>query len=114
MLRSKNHGDWLVTKYLTTAFVVVLVSEIAKRSDKLGALVAALPLVTILALIWLQIESFQPRLVHILVCDPYPPDVSGFSVVTAAPRILGRFSGQRTHYSYLFLALRPVCQTVWN
>ncbi len=48
---------WLVTKYLTTAFVVVLVSEIAKRSDKLGALVAALPLVTILALIWLQVET---------------------------------------------------------
>lgn len=48
---------WLVTKYLTTAFVVVLVSEIAKRSDKLGALIAALPLVTILALIWLQVET---------------------------------------------------------
>ena len=48
---------WLVTKYLATAFVVVLVSEIAKRSDKLGALVAALPLVTILALIWLYIET---------------------------------------------------------
>lgn len=28
--------SWLVTKYLTTALVVVLVSEIAKRSDKLG------------------------------------------------------------------------------
>ena len=49
--------SWLVTKYLTTALVVVLVSEIAKRSDKLGALVAALPLVTILALIWLQVET---------------------------------------------------------
>jgi hypothetical protein len=48
---------WLITKYLTTAFVVVLVSEIAKRSDKLGALVAALPLVTILALIWLHVET---------------------------------------------------------
>lgn len=48
---------WLLTKYLTTAFVVVLVSEVAKRSDKLGALVAALPLVTILALIWLHIET---------------------------------------------------------
>ncbi|MBR9910301.1 MAG: DUF3147 family protein [Gammaproteobacteria bacterium] len=48
---------WLIMKYLTTAFVVVLVSEIAKRSDKLGALVAALPLVTILALIWLHIET---------------------------------------------------------
>lgn len=48
---------WLITKYLTTAFVIVLVSEIAKRSDKLGALLAALPLVTILALIWLQVET---------------------------------------------------------
>ncbi len=48
---------WLITKYLTTAFVVVLVSEVAKRSDKLGALVAALPLVTILALIWIQVET---------------------------------------------------------
>jgi F0F1-type ATP synthase assembly protein I len=50
---------WLMTKYLTTAAVVVLVSEIAKRSDKLGGLVAALPLVTLLTLIWLHIEN-QP------------------------------------------------------
>lgn len=48
---------WLIFKYLTTAGIVVLVSEVAKRSDKLGALIAALPLVTILALIWLQIET---------------------------------------------------------
>jgi F0F1-type ATP synthase assembly protein I len=50
---------WLMTKYLTTAAVVVLVSEIAKRSDKFGGLVAALPLVTLLTLIWLHIEN-QP------------------------------------------------------
>lgn len=48
---------WLMTKYLTTAAVVVLVSEIAKRSDKFGGLVAALPLVTLLTLIWLHIEN---------------------------------------------------------
>lgn len=51
--------NWLITKYLVTAGVVVLVSEIAKRSDKLGGLMAALPLVTILALIWLHVEN-QP------------------------------------------------------
>lgn len=51
---------WLVAKYLLTAAVVVLVSEVAKRSDKLGALIAALPLVTVLALIWLHVES-QPE-----------------------------------------------------
>lgn len=48
---------WLITKYLLTAAVVVLVSEVARRSDKLGGLVAALPLVTILALIWLHVED---------------------------------------------------------
>ena len=52
--------SWLITKYLLTAAVVVLVSEAAKRSDKLGAFVAALPMVTVLALIWLYVEK-QPQ-----------------------------------------------------
>jgi F0F1-type ATP synthase assembly protein I len=50
---------WLMTKYAITAAIVVLVSEIAKRSDKLGGFIAALPLVTVLALIWLHVEQ-QP------------------------------------------------------
>lgn len=50
---------WLVTKYFLTAAVVVLVSEAAKRSDRLGGFIAALPLVTVLALIWLYVEE-QP------------------------------------------------------
>lgn len=48
---------WIITKYLVTAAVVVLISEVAKRSDKLGGLIAALPMVTILALIWLYVEN---------------------------------------------------------
>lgn len=51
--------SWLITKYLITAGVVVAVSELAKRSDRLGGLIAALPLVTFLALIWLYVEK-QP------------------------------------------------------
>ncbi len=51
---------WIVTKYLASAMVVVLVSEAAKRSDKLGGLIAALPLVSFLALIWLHVEG-QPQ-----------------------------------------------------
>lgn len=50
---------WIIAKYLLTAAVVVIVSEVAKRSDKLGGLIAALPLVTFLALIWLYVER-QP------------------------------------------------------
>jgi len=51
--------QYLIFKYLVTAGVVVLVSEFAKRSDKLGGLIAALPLVTLLTLIWLYVEK-QP------------------------------------------------------
>lgn len=51
---------WLITKYLITAAFVVAISEAAKRSDKLGGFVAALPLVTFLALIWLYVEK-QPQ-----------------------------------------------------
>ena len=51
---------WIIVKYSLTAVVVVLISELAKRSDKLGGFVAALPLVTFLSLIWLYLEK-QPN-----------------------------------------------------
>jgi F0F1-type ATP synthase assembly protein I len=51
--------QYLIIKYLATAGVVVLVSEFARRSDRLGGLIAALPLVTVLTLIWLHLEQ-QP------------------------------------------------------
>jgi hypothetical protein len=51
---------WIITKYLLTAGIVVLVSEVAKRSDKLGSFIAAFPLVTIMTLLWLYVEN-QPE-----------------------------------------------------
>ena len=50
---------WLAAKYLITAALVVLISEIARRNDRLGGLIAALPVVTVLTLIWLYVEQ-QP------------------------------------------------------
>jgi F0F1-type ATP synthase assembly protein I len=51
--------SYLIIKYLLTALAIVVISEAAKLSDKLGGLVAALPLITIISLIWLYIEQ-QP------------------------------------------------------
>ncbi|MES2309087.1 MAG: DUF3147 family protein [Verrucomicrobiota bacterium] len=48
---------FLATKYAITAFIIVTVSEIAKRSDRLGALISSLPFMTILIMIWLYIEK---------------------------------------------------------
>jgi F0F1-type ATP synthase assembly protein I len=50
---------WLIIKYAITAIMVVIISETARRSDRLGGLIAALPLVTLLTLIWLHYER-QP------------------------------------------------------
>jgi hypothetical protein len=50
---------YLLFKYLVTSFLIVAISEIAKRSDKIGALLTALPLISVLTLIWLYLEK-QP------------------------------------------------------
>jgi len=51
----------LVIKYAVTALLIVLVSEVAKRSDKFGALISSLPIVTILVMIWLHAERQGSR-----------------------------------------------------
>ncbi|WP_260483313.1 DUF3147 family protein [Sphingomicrobium flavum] len=48
---------WLITKALISGFIIALVSEIAKRFPAWGALVASLPLVSILAMLWLWREK---------------------------------------------------------
>lgn len=53
--------SWIITKYAITAVIVVLVSELAKRSDRIGGLVAALPMITVLTLIWLHVEQQSPE-----------------------------------------------------
>lgn len=50
---------WIMTKYFITAAVVVFVSELAKRNEKWGAIALALPLISVLTLIWLHLEK-QP------------------------------------------------------
>ncbi len=48
---------YLLFKYLLTAGMVFLISEVAKRYDRVGALIASLPLVTILVMIWMYVEK---------------------------------------------------------
>ena len=44
-------------KVLITAVVVVAISEVAKRSSAFGALLASLPLTSLLAFVWLYSET---------------------------------------------------------
>ncbi len=46
-----------VVKVLITAALIVAVSEVSKRSTFLGGLLASLPLVSFLALLWLYLDT---------------------------------------------------------
>ncbi len=48
---------YYIVKVFTTAIVVVSISEISKRSSLIGAILASLPIVSILAFIWLYIDT---------------------------------------------------------
>lgn len=53
----------LVAKILLTTAVVVAVSEIAKRSSFWGAVLASLPLTSLLAFIWIQLETGNTQII---------------------------------------------------
>jgi ABC-type xylose transport system permease subunit len=48
---------YYIVKVFITAILVVLISEISKRSSLIGAILASLPIVSILAFIWLYIDT---------------------------------------------------------
>ncbi|MEM9026582.1 MAG: DUF3147 family protein [Verrucomicrobiota bacterium] len=48
---------FLFTKFFVSALVIVLVSEIAKRSEKIGALITSLPLIAVMVMIWVYYEK---------------------------------------------------------
>ena len=90
-----------------TAFLIVVISEIGKLNDKLGGLVAALPMVTIFVVCWMYYEGVSENKIAnhfkytILFLIPTLP---GFFVVPFIIPKLGVF------YSLLvFVLLSAIC-----
>jgi hypothetical protein len=54
---------YYMMKLMVSAGAVVVVSEIAKRHSGFAALVAALPLTSLLAFVWMQLEGAPPQAV---------------------------------------------------
>ncbi|MBB72837.1 MAG: hypothetical protein CMF50_10635 [Legionellales bacterium] len=56
-------------KILITALLVVAVSEVARRSTIAGAVLASIPLVSFLAIVWLYIQTKNTQLISQLSQD---------------------------------------------
>ncbi len=52
-----NITGFTLLKFLLSAAVITAVTEAVKRSDKLGALLASLPFVTVLSMLWIYHET---------------------------------------------------------
>ena len=52
-----------VTKLIVSAVLIVLISEVGKRSSWLGGLLASLPVTSLLAISWLYIDTHDVQIV---------------------------------------------------
>lgn len=48
---------YYLTKVAITTILIVVISEVAKRSSLIGAILASIPLVSVLAMIWLYVDT---------------------------------------------------------
>ncbi|MDA8775394.1 DUF3147 family protein [Opitutales bacterium] len=48
---------WYIVKIIITALIIVIVSEISKRLPLLGSLIASLPLISVLGMVWIFQET---------------------------------------------------------
>jgi len=48
---------YYLTKIIVTTLIIVLISEISKRSTLMGSILASIPLISVLAMIWLYIDT---------------------------------------------------------
>ena len=55
--KNKLNMIFLLIKIIVTAGLIVLISEIAKVNDKLGGLIAAMPIMTLLVILWMYYEG---------------------------------------------------------
>ena len=48
---------YYIVKVIISAVLIVAISEISKRSSLIGAVLASIPLVSVLAMIWLYVDT---------------------------------------------------------
>lgn len=49
--------SYTIIKIIITSLLIVAISELSKRSSLLGALLASLPIISVLAMLWLYIDT---------------------------------------------------------
>ena len=84
-------GYYLI-KIAVTTILIVAISEVAKRSSLVGAILASVPLVSVLAMIWLYIYTKDVNKVSDLASSVFWLVLPSLALFLVLPELLKLFS----------------------
>ncbi len=79
---------YYVMKLVISAALIVLISEVSKRSSFLGAILASVPLVSVLAMMWLYIDTKSAEKVAALSTSVFWLVIPSLSLFVLLPVLL--------------------------
>lgn len=71
MQPGRNQLTYYLVKIVITTFLIVLIAEIAKRSTLAGAILASVPVISVLAMIWLYVDTRDVARVSVLASSVF-------------------------------------------
>ena len=94
--------SWYITKLAVTAVIIVSISEISKFSSFIGALLASIPLISVLAMCWLYIETKDVEQISTLTTSIFWLVLPSLSLFIVLPILL---KAQIPFYSSMTISL---------
>ncbi|MGH1463477.1 MAG: DUF3147 family protein [Neptuniibacter sp.] len=93
---------YYIVKVLITSILIVLIAEIGKRNSLLAAVLASVPLISVLALIWLYIDTQDILRVRELAINILWLIIPSLTLFITLPILLDRGMG---FYTSLFIGV---------
>ena len=81
---------YTLSKIMITSLLIVAISEISKRSSFIGALLASLPLISVLAMVWLYIDTKDVTKVSELASNVFWLVIPSLAFFISLPLLLKR------------------------
>lgn len=97
-------------KILITALFIVIISEISKKSSFIGAILASVPLVSVLAILWLYIDTKDITKVISLSKSVFWLVIPSLAMFIALPFML---KNGFNFYASLFVAIAVTVGAYW-
>ena len=81
---------YYVVKIALTTLLIVLISEIAKRSTLIGSILASVPLVSVLAMVWLYVDTGDTQKISQLSYSIFWLVIPSLTLFVSLPLLLKR------------------------